>query len=152
MMDGQEYVYRMRVIITPGLGFLILYPLLIGLISYFAKLPELYMQIFSGIYIVSAVLILGIWIIAKSRKVIIQDDAIIFRSLFGKKIFQPANIRKISFFWTKRDEEIVQLRVGKKVYYFTNLFFPFNELLTDLEEFILKNDIRSNLSNHYGLE
>jgi len=150
-MEGQEYVYRMRAMVAPGLGFLILYPLLVGLISYFSKFPELYMRIFSGIYLITALIIFGIWIIAKSRKVVIQHDAIIFRSLFGKKVLQPDDIRKISFFWTKRDEEIVQLRVGKNVYYLTNLYFPFNELLTDLEEFIIKNNIRSNLSTHYGL-
>ncbi|NLP45087.1 MAG: hypothetical protein GX351_10745 [Peptococcaceae bacterium] len=150
-MEGQEYVYRMKVIIAPGLGFLILYPLLLGIVSYFFKFPELYMRIFTAIYLSTALIILGLWIVAKSRKVIIQEDAIVFRSLFGKKILKPVNIRKVSFFWTKKDEEIVQLRVGKKAYYLTNLYFPFNELLTDLEEFILKNNIRSNLSSHYGL-
>lgn len=148
-MEGQEYVYRMKPLVIPGLGYLVLYPLIVGVICVVFYLPEIYLTIFSGIYTGSALLILIIWLNAKSKKIVFEENTIIFRSLFGKQVIEPKDIRKASFFWTKRSDEIVQLKVGKRVYYLTDLYFPFNELLTDLEEFILKYDIRSNLSSHY---
>jgi hypothetical protein len=148
---GQEYVYRMKPMIMPGLGYLILYPLVAGILSYVIDLPEIYLKIFSGLYTVSALIILFIWLIAKSKRIIIDENIIVFRSLLGKHLLEPKDIRKASFYWVQRNEEIAQIRTGKKVYYLSNLYFPFNELLTDLEEFIVANNIRSNLSNHYGM-
>lgn len=150
-MDVREYAYRMKPLITPGLGYLILYPLIAGVVSFAFNLPEIYLRIFSGIYAGSALLILLIWINAKSRRIIFDDNIIVFRSLFSKRVLEPKDIRKASFFWTQKNEEIVQLRTGKKVYYLSDLYFPFNELLTDLEEFITANNIRSNLATHYGI-
>lgn len=150
-MLGQEYVYRMKPMIMPGLGYLILYPLVAGILSYVIDLPEIYLKIFSGLYTVSALIILFIWLIAKSKRIIIDENIIVFRSLLGKHLLEPKDIRKASFYWVQRNEEIAQIRTGKKVYYLSNLYFPFNELLTDLEEFIVANNIRSNLSNHYGM-
>lgn len=150
-MDGHEYIYRMKPLVVPGLGFLILYPLLAGIIGYIFSFPEIYLKIFSGIYALSALGILVIWLTAKSKRIIVDDNIIIFRSLFGKQILEPKDVRKASFFWTKRNEEIVQLKAGKKIYYLSNLYFPFNELMTDLEQFIIANNIRSNLSSHYGM-
>ncbi|NLI93272.1 MAG: hypothetical protein GX434_14140 [Peptococcaceae bacterium] len=150
-MEGHEYVYRMKPLVIPGLGYLILYPVLLGTISYVFLFPQIYIKIFSGIYIVSALIILLIWLTAKSKRIIVDDHIIIFRSLAGKEIIEPHDIRKASFFWTKRNEEIVQIKAGKKVFYLSNLYFPFNELMTDIEDFILNNNIRSNLSSHYGM-
>ncbi len=150
-MLGQEYVYRMKPMVMPGLGYLILYPLIAGIFSYVIFLPEIYVKVFSGIYTVSALIILFIWLIAKSKRIIIDENIIVFRSLLGKHLLEPKDIRKASFYWVRKNEEIVQIKTGKKVYYLSNLYFPFNELLTDLEEFIVANNIRSNLSNHYGM-
>lgn len=151
-MEGHEYVYRMKPMIVPGLGYLILYPLLTGVISFVFTLPEIYLRIFSGIYAISTLLIILIWLTAKSNRIIVDDNMIILRSLFGKHIIEPKDIRKASFFWTRKNEEIVQLKTGKKVFYLSNFYFPFNELLTDLEEFIIANNVRSNLSSHYGMK
>lgn len=150
-MDGHEYVYRMKPLVVPGLGFLILYPLLAGIISYVFFFPEIYLKVFSGIYAVSALGILVIWLTAKSKRIIFDDNIIIVRSIFSKQILEPKDIRKASFFWTKRNEEIVQIKAGKRIYYLSNLYFPFNELMTDLEQFIIANNIRSNLASHYGM-
>ena len=150
-MEGQEYVYRMKPIVIPGLGYLILYPIIAGVISYLFYLPEIYLKIFSGIYAVSAVLILFIWLTAKSKKIIIDENIIVFRSFLGKHMIEPKDVRKASFFWTQGNEEVVQLKTAKQVYYLSNLYFPFNELLTDLEQFIIAHNIRSNLSSHYGM-
>jgi len=150
-MEGHEYVYRMKPLILPGLGYLVGYPIVAGVISTLFLLPEGYLRIFSGIYLFSAFIILLIWLVAKSKKIIVDGELLVFRSLAGKHVIEPKDIRKVSFFWTKHNEEVVQMRVGKKTYYLSNLYFPFNELMTDIEEFILANHIRSNLSSHYGM-
>ncbi|MGI6449829.1 MAG: hypothetical protein ACOX3R_05960 [Desulfitobacteriia bacterium] len=150
-MQVQEYVYRMKPVIIPGAGYLLVYPLLTGILSFLLNLPEVYVKIFSAIYAVTALMILFIWLTAKSKKIIIDDNIIIFQSLLGKQVLEPKDIRKASFYWTAKSEEIVQLKVGKKTFYLSNLYFPFNELLTDLEQFIIANNIRSNLASHYGM-
>ena len=149
-MEGNEYSYRMRPLLVPGLAFIILYPLVVGVLSYLLNLPEIYLRIFSWIYVISVLLLSFIWITAKSKRIIIEGNTIVFRSVLGKDILEPKDIRKASFFWTSQTEEVVQIKTGKKIYYLSNLYFPFNELLTDLEQFIITHNIRSNLSSHYG--
>lgn len=150
-MEGNEYVYRMRPLVIPGIIYLILYPCVVGTLSYLLNLPAIYLKIFSGIYIISGLLVLFIWLTGKSKRIIFEDNLIVFRSIFGQQVIEPKDIRKASFFWTAKNEEIVQIKTGKKIYYLTNLYFPFNELLTDLEQFIVTNNIRSNLTTHYGM-
>lgn len=150
VVEGNEYTYRMKPLVVPGIIYLVLYPLIVGAVCYIFYLPELCVRIFSAIYIVSALGILLIWLIGKSKKVIFEDNVIVFRSLFGQYVLEPGEIRRASFFWTPRKEEVVQIRAGKKVFYLSDLYFPFNELLTDLEQFIMNHNIRSNLSSHYG--
>lgn len=149
-MEGNEYIYRLRPLVVPGLVFIVLYPIVVGIVSYLLNISELYLRIFSGIYIISVVFLLLIWITAKSKRMIIEENLIIFHSIFGRQILEPKDIRKASFYWITDNEEIVQIRAGRKIYYLSNLYFPFNELLTDLEQFILTHHIRSNLSTHYA--
>ncbi|KUO66070.1 MAG: hypothetical protein APF84_12165 [Gracilibacter sp. BRH_c7a] len=151
-MEGNEYVYRIRPLVVPGLVFIILYPLIVGGLSYLFNLPELYLSIFSWIYIVSTIFLLLTWLTAKSKRIIVEGNNIVFRSLFGRKILEPKDIRKASFYWVSQNEEIVQIKTSKQVYYLSNLYFPFNELLTDLEQFIMTHHIRSNLASHYGTD
>lgn len=151
-MDGNEYIYRVRPLVVPGLAFIILYPIVVGGLSYLLNLPELYLRIFSWIYIVSTVFLLLTWLIAKSKRIIVEGNIIVFRSVLGRQVLEPKDIRKASFYWVSQSQEIVQIKAGKKVYYLSNLYFPFNELLTDLEQFIINHNIRSNLASHYGAE
>lgn len=151
-MEGNEYVYRIRPLVVPGLVFIILYPIVVGSLSYLLNLPELYLRIFSWIYVVSTIYLLLTWVTAKSKRVIVEGNIIVFRSIFGRQILEPKDIRKASFYWVSRSEEIVQIKAGRKIYYLSSLYFPFNELLTDLEQFISTHNIRSNLASHYGTE
>lgn len=151
-MEGHEYVYRMKPMVIPGLGYIILYPLIIVAFSFIFILPEICYKIFWGIYGVSVLVILLIWLTARSKRIIVDDNIIIFRSFFSKHILEPKDIRRVSFSWTQKNEEVVQLKTGKSVFYLSNLYFPFNELLTDLEEFIIANNVRSNLASHYGMK
>ena len=150
-MDVHQYIYRMKPLVLPGLAYLFLYPFLVGGVSYFLDIPQLYLVVLSGIYVVSALIIIFIWITAKSKRITIDNNAIVFRSLFGKTVIEPKDIRKASFAWTQDNDEIVLLKTMKQNYYLSDLYFPFNELLTDLEELIMTHNIRSNLSSHYGL-
>ncbi|UWG98512.1 hypothetical protein LPY66_06835 [Dehalobacter sp. DCM] len=142
----------MKPIVIPGILYLILYPVLFASISFFISLPDLYLLVLAGIYAVTVLVILTIWLTAKSKRIAITGNTIIFRSLFGKRVLEPKDIRKTAFFWTKKNEEIVLIKAGKKVYYLTDHYFPYNELLTDLEEYIANHHIRSNLAAHYGLK
>jgi len=150
-MEAHEYIYRMKPLVSQGLGYLILFPLFTGVMSYFLVLPKGYLMWLLGIYVVSALIIIFIWITAKTKKVIIDNDSIVFRSLVGRTQIEPKDIRKASFIWTKHNDEIVLLRTIRKNYYLSDLYFPFNELMTDLEELIRTHNIRSNLSSHYGM-
>ncbi|MGI5902236.1 MAG: hypothetical protein ACOX7U_07155 [Desulfitobacteriia bacterium] len=150
-MEVNEYTYRMKPLILPGLGFIILYPLLAGSASYFLSLAREYLILLSAIYVIAVFIIFLVWIVAKSQRILINKDQIIFRSLWGRKIIEPQEIKKASFMWTKNNDEIVFIKTGKKTFCLSNLYFPFNELLTDLEELIITHNIRSNLASHYGL-
>jgi hypothetical protein len=141
----------MKPLVMPGLVYLILYPLLVGAASYFLNLSQFYLTFLSGIYLFTALIILFLWLMAKTRRIIVGDGVIIFSSILGKTVVEPQDIRRASFAWTKNNEEIVLLKTGKRKYYLSDLYFPFNELLTDLEEIIAAYNIRSNLNSHYGL-
>lgn len=148
-MLENEYIYRMKPLVVPGSLYIILYPLLVGGLSYLLNISDQYIKIFSTIYIISALAILLIWLVAKSKKVMFEDNLIIFRSLAGQYTLEPKDIIKATFFRTPRREEAVQIKSSNKVFYLSNLYFPFNELLTDLEEFISKYNVRSNLANYH---
>jgi len=150
-LDANEYTYRMKPLVLPGLAYIIIYPLIVGTVSFSLNLSQNHLMTLLGIYAVSVVIILLIWVTARSKKVIVNNGSVVFRSIAGKTLIEPDDIRKVSFIWTKRNDEIVLLKTGKRTYYLSDLYFPFNELLTDLEEFIVYNNVRSNLSSHYGL-
>jgi hypothetical protein len=146
-----EYVYRLRPLLIPGVLFILLYPLFIGPLSFYFFLPGVYVKIFAGIYLVTVLSIGLLWLNGKSKKVVFKDNKVVLRSLFKNVILRPENISKILFFWTKKQEEGVQIYSGKNKYFLNDLYFPYAELLTDLEIFISENDIRNNLTRHHGV-
>lgn len=146
-----EYVYRLRPLLIPGILFILLYPLFIGPLSFYFFLPGVYVKIFAGIYLVTVLSIGLLWLNGKSKKVVFKDNKVVLRSLFKNVILRPENISKILFFWTKKQEEVVQIYSGKNKYFLNDLYFPYAELLTDLEIFISENDIRNNLTRHHGV-
>lgn len=146
-----EYVYRLRPLLIPGVLFILLYPLFIGPLSFYFFLPGVYVKIFAGIYLVTVLSIGLLWLNGKSKKVVFKDNKVVLRSLFKNVILRPENISKILFFWTKKQEEVVQIYSGKNKYFLNDLYFPYAELLTDLEIFISENDIRNNLTRHHGV-
>lgn len=150
-MDDHDYVYQLKPLIVPAIMFLILYPLVIGSIHYFSKLPAIELKIMIGIYAAAALGILILLSVGKSKHVQIEEDQIVFRSLLGKRILKPQDIRRVSFYFDGKGHEIAQVRTKGEIYYLSEFYFPFPELMSDLENFIRKYDLRSNLQSNVGL-
>lgn len=146
-----EYIYRLRPLLVPGILFILLYPLFIGPLSFYFFLPGAYVKIFAVIYLATVLSIALLWLNGKSKRVVFKDNKLVLRSLFRNITLKPENISKILFFWTKNQEEVVEIYSGKNKYFLSNLYFPYAELLTDLELFISENDIRNNLTRHHGV-
>lgn len=147
-MDEHDYVYLMRPLVVPGLVFLIVYPLVVGGIHVFSKLPIMELRLLIGIYVISVLGILALWVIGKSKHVQINDGQIIFRSLLGEHILEPKDIRRVAFYFDQQGQEIAQIRTNDTLFYVSEFYFPFPELMSDLENFILQYDVRSNLSRN----
>ncbi|GAB6154495.1 hypothetical protein JCM17380_32450 [Desulfosporosinus burensis] len=147
-MDEHDYVYLMRPLVVPGLVFLIVYPLVIGSVHVFSKLPIMELRVLIGIYIIAGLGILALWVIAKSKRVKINDEQIIFHSLLGERVLEPQDIRRVAFYFDQKGQEIAQIRTNNALFYVSEFYFPFPELMSDLEHFILHYDIRSNLSRN----
>ncbi|MFZ3131609.1 MAG: hypothetical protein WA125_11045 [Desulfosporosinus sp.] len=150
-MDEHDYVYQMRPLIVPAVMFLILYPLVIGSVHFFSKLPSIELRVLIGIYVTAALGILFLWVIGKSKHVQIKDRQIVFRSLLGIHILEPQDIRRVAFYFDGKGQEVAQIRTEGELYYLSEFYFPFPELMSDLENFIQKYDLRSNLESYAGL-
>ncbi len=150
-MDEHDYVYQLQPLIVPAVLFLILYPLVIGGVHFFSKLPIIELRVLVGIYITAALGIIFLWVIGKSKHVRIKDRQIIFQSLLGKHILEPQDIRRVAFYFDGKGQEVAQIRTEDELYYVSEFYFPFPELMSDLENFIQKYDLRSNLESYAGL-
>ena len=150
-MDEHDYVYQLRPLIVPAVVFLILYPLVIGGVHFFSTLPILELKVLLGIYVASALGILFLWVIGKSKHVQIKDQQIVFRSLLGKRILKPQDIHRVAFYFDGKGQEVAQIRTKNDFYYVSEFYFPFPELMSDLENFIQKYNVRSNLESYAGL-
>ena len=150
-MDEHDYVYQLRPLIIPGLMFLILYPLVMGSVHIFSKLPIVELRVLIGIYITSGLGIVALWIIGKSKHVRIKDQQIVFSSLLGEHILEPKDIRRVAFYFDGKGQEVAQIRANDEFYYVSECYFPFPELMSDLENFIQQYNLRSNLESYAGL-
>src|ERR1700730_9835333 len=144
-MEEHDYVYQLRPLIVSSVIFLILYPLVIGGVHYFSQLPTLELWVLTGVYITAMLGILSLWMIGKSQHVQIKDGKIIFQSIIGKHVLEPLDIRRVAFYFDKKGQEVAQIRTESKLYYVSEFYFPFPELMSDLEIFIQKYGLRSNL-------
>lgn len=145
-MEEHDYVYQLRPLIVPGLVFLVLYPLIIGGVHVFRKLPTLELRVLIGIYVVSVLGIAALWVFGKSKHVVVNGGQIVFHSLLGEHILEPKDIRRVAFYFDDKGQEIAQIRTGQELYYVSEFYFPFPELMSDLEIFIQQYGIRSNLA------
>ena len=150
-MDEHDYFFQMKPLIAPGVMFLILYPLIIGAVYYLGELPILELRALIGIYVAATLGILFLWILGKSKHVQIKDQQITFRSIVGKHVLEPQDIHRVAFYFDGKGQEVAQIRTERKLYYVSEFYFPFPELMSDLENFIKKYGLRSNLESHAGL-
>ena len=150
-MEEHDYVYQLRPLIVPGLMFLIIYPLVMGSIYVFSKLPSVELKVLLGIYVISGLGIVALWVIGKSKHVRINDQQIIFSSLLGEHILVPKDVRRVAFYFDGKGQEVAQIRANEVFYYISEFYFPFPELMSDLENFIQRYDLRSNIEGYVGL-
>ncbi|HZK85013.1 MAG TPA: hypothetical protein VFC58_10125 [Desulfosporosinus sp.] len=150
-MDEHDYVYQLRPLIVPALMFLILYPLIIGGVDIFRNLPIIEVRILIGIYVTATLGILALWVMGKSKRVQIEDQQIVFRSVLGKRILEPQDIRRVAFYFDGKGREVAQIRTDEALYYVSEFYFPFPELMSDLENFIQRYGLRSNLESYTAL-
>jgi len=150
-MEEHDYVFQLRPLIVPGVMFLILYPFVIGGVQYFSQLPIAELRALIGIYVAAALGISFLWILGKSKHVQIKDGKIVFHSIVGKHILEPRDIHRVAFYFDGKGQEVAQIRTEKKLYYVSKFYFPFPELMSDLDNFIKKYGLRSNLESHAGL-
>lgn len=150
-MEEHDYVYQLRPLIVPGLLFLILFPFVIGGVHFFRKLPSMELAILLGIYVAAGLGIIALWVVGKSKHVQINDQQIVFRSLLGEHILEPKDIRRVAFYFDGTGQEVAQIRTSDESFYVSECYFPFPELMSDLENFIRQYDLRSNLASYAGL-
>lgn len=145
-MGEQDYEYQLTPLIIPGIVFLVIYPAVVFALNFLKRLPVLELRILLVIYALTAVGLGSLWIFAKSKRVRIEEDGIIFSSILGKKRLQPEDIRRVAFFHTKQGQEVAQIRTQRDSYYLTEFYFPFPELMSDLEYFVQAHGIKTNIA------
>ncbi|MHB8126489.1 MAG: hypothetical protein ACYDEJ_12780 [Desulfitobacteriaceae bacterium] len=145
-MEEHNYVYKMGPLIFPGLIFLIIYPLVVGVVYIVTEFSRFELQMLISIYFITALCILGLWIFAKSKHVRIEEQQIIFTSILGEYTLEPADVRRVVFYWNANGQEIAQIWTKRKNFYLSESYFPFPELMSDLEGFIEDHAIRTNLT------
>jgi hypothetical protein len=145
-LEDHDYVYRVGTLLYQGLTFLILYPLIVYIIYLATEFSRLELLVLSLIYLIAALGILGVWIYAKSRLVRIEDQQITFKSIMGEYILEPADVRRVVIHWDNKGREFVQVWTKGKSFSLSEYYFPFPELMSDLENFIESHDIRTNFT------
>jgi len=141
----RKYVYRLRPLVLPGLAFLMLYPLVVGVFYALTKFPQLELKVLAGLYLACALALVSLWLFGKSKRIVISEERIVFASLFGRRVLRPEDVRRIQFFWDSRGRRFVQVRTCTGTYYLNDLYRGFSHLASDLEDFARIHGIRSNL-------
>lgn len=145
-MEEQEYFYQLKPLIIPGGIYLGSFPILAAALWFLIKVPATEIMILLGIYLVTALGIVALWIYGRSKSFRVEEDQIVLKSLMGEQALSPVDIRRIALYTTRQGKEVVQIKTKKKDFYLTDFYFPFPELMTDLEQFIKVNGIRTNFA------
>ncbi|MGI1658987.1 MAG: hypothetical protein ACRKFN_08430 [Desulfitobacterium sp.] len=145
-MEDQVYSYQLKPLVIPGVLYLAMAPILFAVLYYGLKISALETDILRWVYIITAVGIVAIWIYGRSKKFHVAGSQLVFSSLRGERRLSSTEIRRIALFTNKLGKEIVQIKTKNQDYYLTDLYFPFPELMMDLEQYIRENEIRTNFS------
>lgn len=145
-MEDQEYFYQLKPLIIPGGIYLGSFPIIAAALWFMVKVPTTEMMILLGVYLATALGIVALWIYGRSKSFRVEEDQIVLKSLMGEQALSPVDIRRIALYTTRQGKEVVQIKTKKKDFYLTDLYFPFPELMTDLEQFIKVHGIRTNFA------
>lgn len=143
-MEDQEYFYQLKPLIISGGIYLGSFPILAAVLWFMVKIPATEMMVLLGIYLATALGIAALWIYGRSKSFRVEEDQIVLKSLLGEHALSPMDIRRIALYTTRAGREVVQIKTKKKDFYLTDLYFPFPELMTDLEHFIKVKGIKTN--------
>ena len=146
-MDKQEYIYQLKPLLVPGGLYLILFPILVAFFWFALKIPYIELIVLSGIYLLSAIGIITLWLYGQSKRFLIESDKLIFSSISGEDLLSPEKIRKIALYRSRKGQECVQIKTKGKDYYLNELYFPFPELMAGLERFTKQHNIRTNFTS-----
>lgn len=146
-MEDQEYTYQLKPLIIPGGIYLISFPIVCALLWFGLKASSTELSLLLGIYTATLLGTLALWIYAHSKSIRVEQDQLVLRSIAGENNLAPGDIRRISLYKTRQGKELVQIKTRKKDFYLTDLYFPFPELMADLEQFIKAHNIRTNFTS-----
>lgn len=145
--EEHEYHYRLKPLLVPGFLFLAGYPVITVFLVSILKISLLERNILIGLYLVSSLGILALWIYGRSKYLRIEEKNLLFCSLSGEQEIGAEDIRRIALYTSPKGKEIVQIKtLSNEDYYISDVYFPFPELMGDLEQFVRSHSIRSNIA------
>lgn len=144
--EEHEYRYQLKPLILPGILFLIGYPVILFILTAVFKITMLELYILLGLYTATFLSLIAVWIYGRSKHLRIDEESIIFYSLTGEHQLFPEDIRRVALYTLPKGKEMVRIKTKRnQIYYISELYFPFPELMADLEYFVENHTIRSNL-------
>lgn len=147
MQEEHEYHYRLKPLLVPGFLFLAGYPVVTAFLVLILKISLLERNILIGLYLVSSLGILALWIYGRSKYLRIEEKNLLFCSLSGEREIGAEDIRRIALYTSPRGKEIVRIKtLHNDDFYISDVYFPFPELMGDLEQFVRSHSIRSNIA------
>lgn len=147
MQEEHEYHYRLKPLLVPGFLFLAGYPVVTAFLVLILKISLLERNILIGLYLVSSLGILALWIYGRSKYLRIEEKNLLFSSLTGEREIGAEDIRRIALYTSPKGKEIVQIKtLHNDDFYISDVYFPFPELMGDLEQFVRSHSIRSNIA------
>ncbi|WP_434511640.1 hypothetical protein [Desulfitobacterium sp. AusDCA] len=147
MQEEHEYHYRLKPLLVPGFLLLAGYPVVTAFLVLILKISLLERNILIGLYLVSSLGIIALWIYGRSKYLRIEEKNLLFCSLSGEREIGAEDIRRIALYTSPKGKEIVQIKtLHNDDFYISDVYFPFPELMGDLEQFVRSHSIRSNIA------
>lgn len=145
--EKHEYRYLLKPLLVPGILFLTGYPAITALLVLIFKISLLEQYILIGLYLVCSLGIFTVWIYGRSKHLEIEDSSLLFCSLSGEQKISSEEIRRIALYTSPKGKEIVQIKThSNNDFYISDLYYPFPELMGELEQFVRSHSIRSNMA------
>ncbi|MCO5388665.1 MAG: hypothetical protein NHB14_26035 [Desulfosporosinus sp.] len=86
------------------------------------------LRLLIGIYVITGLGIITLWVVGKSKRIIMNGGQIVFSSLLGVHILEPKDIRRVAFYFDDKGQEIAQIRTSQELYYVSEFYFLFQSL------------------------